>query len=130
MPPDFDPDQPSSLDAIITRYKRFLDRPALRESLKLTPTERFQKHQAKLAELTSKGKAGKKREVNVAPPASPQPVIPLDRDPVVELYKKDVDRTMLRESLKRSVTERFEANMALQRFAEEMRRGGRQTFTP
>jgi hypothetical protein len=49
-----------------------------------------------------------------------------DRDPVIEAYKKDVDRTLLRENLKRTVTERFERLMELQRFAEEMRRAGRQ----
>jgi hypothetical protein len=46
-------------------------------------------------------------------------------DPVIEVYKKDVDRTLLRENLKLSVTERFERLMALQRFAEELRRAGK-----
>jgi hypothetical protein len=52
---------------------------------------------------------------------------PLPRDPVIEFYKKDVDRTLLRENLKLTVTERFEKLMALQRFAEEMRRAGQET---
>jgi hypothetical protein len=47
-----------------------------------------------------------------------------DPDPVVEAYKRNIDRTLIRENLKRSVTERFENLMALQRFAEEMRRAG------
>lgn len=47
-----------------------------------------------------------------------------DPDPVIEAYKRDLDRTLIRESLKRSVTERFENLMALQRLAEEMRRAG------
>jgi len=47
-------------------------------------------------------------------------------DPVIEVYKAGVDRTLLRENLKRSVTERFERLMALQRFAEELRRAGRE----
>ena len=51
---------------------------------------------------------------------------PLTPDPVIEFYKKDVDRTLLRENLKLTVTERFEKLMALQRFAEEMRRAGRE----
>ena len=50
---------------------------------------------------------------------------PHDRDPIIELYKRDVDRTLIRENLRRSVTERFERLMELQRFAEEMRRAGR-----
>ena len=49
----------------------------------------------------------------------------LPPDPVIEVYKKDVDRTLLRENLKRSVTERFERLMELQRFAEELRRAGK-----
>ena len=47
-------------------------------------------------------------------------------DPVVEVYKRDIDRTLIRENLRRTVTERFEAAMALQRFAEELRRAGRE----
>jgi hypothetical protein len=43
-------------------------------------------------------------------------------DPVIEAYKKHVDRTMLRESLKRTPQERVEALIAMQRFAEEARR--------
>ena len=51
---------------------------------------------------------------------------PRDHDPVIEAYKKDVDRTLIRESLRLTVTERFERLMELQRFAEEMRRAGRE----
>lgn len=49
----------------------------------------------------------------------------LPPDPVIEVYKKDVDRTLLRENLKLSVTERFERLMALQRFADELQRAGK-----
>jgi hypothetical protein len=48
-----------------------------------------------------------------------------DPDPVIEAYKKHIDRTLLRENLKLTVTQRFEKLMALQRFHEEMRRAGR-----
>ena len=52
--------------------------------------------------------------------------VPLfEPDPVIEAYKKDVDRTLIRENLKLTVTERFEKLMALQRFQEEMQRAGR-----
>ena len=46
-------------------------------------------------------------------------------DPVIEVYKKDIDRTLLRENLKLSVEERLRQLMELQRFAEELRRAGR-----
>jgi hypothetical protein len=50
---------------------------------------------------------------------------PLEPDPVIEAYKAHVDRTLLRENLKKSVTERIEALMELQKLAEEARRAGK-----
>jgi hypothetical protein len=49
----------------------------------------------------------------------------LDRDPVIEAYKKDVDLTLIRENLRLTVDERFKQLMELQRFAEELQRAGR-----
>ena len=46
-------------------------------------------------------------------------------DPVIEAYKKDIDRTLIRQNLKLSVEDRFLHAMALARFADEMRRAGR-----
>ncbi|OGK81572.1 MAG: hypothetical protein A2X52_17795 [Candidatus Rokubacteria bacterium GWC2_70_16] len=46
-------------------------------------------------------------------------------DPVIEAYKKDVDRTLLRANLARSVEERLRNLARLQRFAETLRRAGR-----
>ena len=48
-----------------------------------------------------------------------------DPDPVIEAYKLGIDRTLIRQNLKRTVTERFEQAMALQRLAEELKRAGR-----
>lgn len=45
-------------------------------------------------------------------------------DPVIEAYKKDVDRTLLRENLKLSVAERFQKFESLARFADELRQAG------
>lgn len=45
-------------------------------------------------------------------------------DPVIEAYKKDVDRTLLRENLKLSVEERFRKFESLARFADEIRKAG------
>ena len=45
-------------------------------------------------------------------------------DPVIEAYKKDVDRTLIRENLRLSVEARLERLMELQRFADELRRAG------
>jgi hypothetical protein len=49
---------------------------------------------------------------------------PPEPDPVIEAYKRDVDRTLLRENLRRSVEERIEALMRVQQLAEEFRRAG------
>ena len=46
------------------------------------------------------------------------------RDPVVEAYKKDIDRTLLRANLKLTVTERLQQAMAHAAFADELRRAG------
>ena len=46
-------------------------------------------------------------------------------DPVVALYMRDVDRSLLRENLRKSPQERVEALIALQALAEEARRAGR-----
>jgi hypothetical protein len=51
---------------------------------------------------------------------------PEDRDPVVEAYKAGIDLTLIRENLKLSVEERFRKAMALQCFADELRRAGRE----
>ena len=48
------------------------------------------------------------------------------QDPIIELYKKNIDRTLIRENLKLTVEERFRKAMALMRFAEEMKRAGRE----
>jgi len=50
-------------------------------------------------------------------------------DPVVEAYKKDIDRTLIRENLKLTVEERFRNAMALARFAAELRRAGREALS-
>jgi hypothetical protein len=50
---------------------------------------------------------------------------PLEPDPVIEAYKKDVDRTLIRENLKLSHEERLLRLMQLQRFAQELRDAGR-----
>ncbi len=46
-------------------------------------------------------------------------------DPVVEEYKRHVDRTLLRENLKLTVEERFANLRQRQRFAVELRAAGR-----
>lgn len=49
---------------------------------------------------------------------------PLD-DPVVAAYKRDIDRTLLRENLAKTAEERVGALQALSRLADEAQRAGR-----
>jgi hypothetical protein len=53
--------------------------------------------------------------------------VSLDPDPVIEAYKKDVDRTLIRENLKLTPEERFFQLMRLQEFAEELQAAGRRS---
>ena len=46
------------------------------------------------------------------------------RDPVIEAYKKDVDRTLLRENLKLSVAERHKSSSIHGRYVSELRAAG------
>lgn len=49
---------------------------------------------------------------------------PLTPQPVIEAFKKDIDRTLIRENLKLSPEERLLKLMQLQRFAQELRQAG------
>jgi len=49
-------------------------------------------------------------------------------DPVIEAYKKDIDRTLIRENLKLTVEQRFLQAMELARFTDELRRAGREAL--
>jgi hypothetical protein len=50
---------------------------------------------------------------------------PIESDPVIEAYRKDVDRSLIRENLRLTVDQRFRQLMELQRFAEELQNAGR-----
>ena len=50
-------------------------------------------------------------------------------DPVIEFYKKDIDRTLIRENLRLTVEQRIINLMKLQEFAEELRRSKRRPAT-
>jgi hypothetical protein len=46
-------------------------------------------------------------------------------DPVIDAYKPGIDRTLIRENLKRTPEERIQALQQLQAFVEELRRAGK-----
>lgn len=54
-------------------------------------------------------------------------LVPVSLEPsaVIEAYKRDVDRTLLRENLKLTPDQRMRKMIAALRFHEEVRRAGR-----
>jgi hypothetical protein len=61
------------------------------------------------------------RKRTVSKMAEPQQI---RRDPVIEEYKKHVDRTLIRRNLQLTVEQRIDKLMKLQQFAQELRRAG------
>lgn len=51
----------------------------------------------------------------------------IEPDPVIEAYKKDIDRTLIRENLKLTPEQRVLQLMNLQAFAEELQAAGRRS---
>jgi len=47
-------------------------------------------------------------------------------DPVIELYKRDLDRSLLRENLRLTPEERVRKLAAFMRLVDELKRAGRQ----
>jgi len=45
-------------------------------------------------------------------------------DDIIDVYKRDVDVSLIVENLRRSIDERLETLMRLQAFVEELRRAG------
>jgi hypothetical protein len=58
-------------------------------------------------------------------PCRPDLAPPDYYDPVIEVYKKDVDRTLLRENLKLTVEERLRKFQRFMATVEELREAGR-----
>ena len=64
-------------------------------------------------------------------PDDARPALPAERssfDAIIELYKKDVDRTLLRQALLLSPAERLHRLVELTRFTEAIRDAGKKTF--
>ena len=60
------------------------------------------------------------------PPMAAEPVSPAP-DPVIAAYKKDIDRTLLRENLKLTPEERLLKLQSFVRFLSEVRAAGRRS---
>ena len=49
-------------------------------------------------------------------------------DRIIELYKRDIDRTLLREQLRKTPDQRVRELVELERFAAELRTAGKKAF--
>ena len=110
-------------DPVIEFYKRKVDRALLRENLMLSVDQRLQR----LQDMADK------RPPRRPPPAPERPWEPVsdcgpDRtsDPVIELYKRDVDRTLLRENLRLTPEQRLLKLEDFVKFMGELRRAALQ----
>src|SRR6266404_395636 len=127
-------------DPVIQALMKNIDRAAIRENLKLTPEQRLLKLQRISEQLESKGEWPQQvlelKEVAASPQfgalnrieaeaqsAEHRPG-PFPFDPVVEAYQKDVDRTLLRETLKLTPTQRALQLEAMNEFIEELQKAG------
>lgn len=63
-------------------------------------------------------------EPSVSAPSESRRNARFEPDPLIEAYKKDLDRSLLRENLRRTPEERLLDLVALQRLAAEARRAG------
>ena len=112
-------------DPVIEYYKQFVDRAALRENLKLTVEQRLQKLQQR---IDDKARASADQLVPVQPaPIVREEAAAYGNDPVIEAYKKDVDRTLLRENLKLTPSQRVEKLQAFMRAFASIRGVARRT---
>ena len=110
------------VDPVIEFFKRKVDRAALRRNLQLSFQERLEQlEEVSLRELPPKRQ----------PPSPDQPWQPVSdcgpnrtSDPIIELYKRDVDRTLLRENLKLTQEARFDQLSSMAKFVDELHRNG------
>jgi hypothetical protein len=95
-------DRKSQSDPAIEYYKQFVDRDKLRENLKLTVDERLQKLEQVAAEVQHKRRKAPVPDHRWESVSDCGPL--RASDPIIELFKQDVDRTLLRENLKLTQT--------------------------
>lgn len=121
-------------DPVIQHLMKNVDRDAIRENLKLTPEQRLAKLERICQEAEARGEWPKEsfefKDAAVSSYGSSSvqtepvenSVFPFD--PVIEAFKRDVDRTLLRETLKLTPTERALQLEAMNEFIEELQRAG------
>lgn len=120
-----EPDVEHYVDPVVEFYKKKVDRAALRENLKLTVEQRLQKLQQRIDDDV-RAAADRLRPVQRASIVREEAAA-YGNDPVIEAYKKDVDRTLLRENLKLTPSQRVEKLQAFTRAFASIRGVARRT---
>jgi hypothetical protein len=109
-------------DPVIEVYKKAVDRTPLRENLKLTVEQRIDKLQRTAADVEAVRRARRPDAATAVRESAPPTY---GGDAVIEVYKKDVDRTLLRENLKLTVEQRIDQLQAFTAFLDEIRAAAR-----
>jgi hypothetical protein len=120
-------------DPVIEYYMERVDRAAIRERLKMTPEERLEalQHEADKQAAEHPPRVREEPPNEPAPPLkfygeefqpAPSKVPMLFPDPVIEAYMQDVDRTLIREQLKKDATGRLQTLIAMAEFWDEARK--------
>lgn len=112
----------SFIDPVVEHYKQFVDREELRANLRLTPAHRIEKMQQRAAAFDAEVRKNQPA-VHAHPVWAPISDCGPDRttDPVVELFKAEVDRTLLRENLRLTPDQRLRNLASFSQFLDEMR---------
>jgi hypothetical protein len=124
------PERPFPDDPVVEAYEARVDRDGLRANLRLSPHERVLKATAALRQAAAGGPQMKadaftrEQASGWIPPEDDGVERPFPYDPVVAVYKRDVDRTLLRANLCRTPHERVQMMMGAMRLAEGLRQAG------
>jgi hypothetical protein len=121
-------------DPVIERYMQKVDRAAIRQRLKMTPEQRLEALQREVNARAAQQPMRVREEWPNEPAAAmrfygeefqprPSTVPMLFPDPVIEIYMKEVDRTLIREQLKKDPTGRLQSLIEMACFWDEARKG-------
>lgn len=78
-------------------------------------------------DISAGGLGSERRSAARSSPKVEEPVVS-SIDKIIELYKRDVDRTLLREQLRKTPDQRVRELVALERFAATLRQAARKAL--
>jgi hypothetical protein len=121
-------------DPVIRHLMKNVDRNAIRENLKLTPNQRGLKLEARLQSVKTKPFPAFELKETLPPPPPPldtafedaidDPLPLVLHDPMIMAYMGGIDRTLIRENLKRTHDERLLNFQSFMNDIEQIRADG------